>query len=214
MSKTIKMPKAKVVKVAVCIPSGPMVHTDFALSLSFLAVKSIRCGIHLCIVNYQSALVEVSRNELIESARKLDADKVLFLDSDMTFPDTLLVDLLATNKDIVCCDALRKCPPFKTVVNDAEGNEIDHENCEFDLVELMGASTAAMLVDMKVFDRIDRPYFHVAWKDDNTFQGEDYYFSDKVRTKGFKIWCDVKSSKNIGHIGAYTFFVRPKKPKS
>jgi len=201
------MKKQKLTKVAIGVPSGDMVHADFAICLGHLMVSAIRNGVNIAVINQRSSLVEVGRCEMVESARQVGADKILFLDSDMTFPDNVLTELLKTKADIVCCDAVQRRPPYQPVVKTIDNKTIDHKSCEKDMVELKGVSPACMLVDLKVFDKIERPYFHVEWNGDNEFLGEDFYFSNKARKAGYKIWCNIPLSQYIGHIGNYTFYV-------
>lgn len=207
MSNIIDIPKKKPLKIAVAVPSGDLIHADFAMSLIFLVANAMSKGINVAMISQKGPIIEISRNELVLAAKKINADKIFFVDSDMTFPADTLSALLDTKTDIVCCDAVRRRPPYTSVVNDIEGNPIDHATCKKDMVEIDGVSTACLLIDMKVFDKMKMPFFHVDWKDDDTFVGEDYYFSRKAIENGYKVWCNVKQSQFIGHIGLQSFFV-------
>ena len=205
VNKALNRPK-KPLRVGIGIPSGDMVHADFAMSLAFLTVHSILSNIQLIFINQKSSLVEVGRNLIVDAAKSVKVDKLLFLDSDMTFPDTLLVDLLKTKADVVCCDAAMRRPPYDTVIRDINNNRINHANETKDVVEVMGASLACALIDMKVFDKVKAPYFVTSWPQPDQFLGEDYNFGNKVRDAGFRIWCDINTSKKIGHIGCITLY--------
>ena len=196
--------KPKATKVAICIPSGELIHADFAMSLLHLCMVARNHGIQLGVVNHKSSIVEVGRSQLVESARDLNADYMLFLDSDMLFPADLLVKLLEHKKDLVCTDASTRRPPYKTVVRTVAGDPIKYDAKTEKLVELKGASLACCLINMNVFDKIERPYFLVTYSDKHHFLGEDYYFSNKVREAGFSFWCDTELSRGIGHIGTAT----------
>lgn len=194
-------------KIAIGVPSGDMLHADFAMALINLTAISSRQGIQLAIINQRSSIVEIGRNEIVEKARSIKADKLFWLDSDMFFPPDTLIKLLDHKKDIICCDAVRRKPPFTSVVQTIHGKPIDYKNTD-PLVQLKGATLACTLTDMKVFDKIKRPYFLVTYNDKNTFLGEDYYFSNLVRSKGLNIWCDTKLSKEIGHIGTTIYYLK------
>jgi len=199
-----KMP----LRVVIGIPSGEMLHTDFAMALVNLCIKSYMAGIHCIIVSQKSSIVEVGRCEIVNNAIQLDADKLLFLDSDMTFPADLLVKLIAHDKPVVGCDASQKREPFATVITGMDGKKLDHSG-DAVLVEVKGASCACQLIDRKVLAKLPEPPFMVTWGD-RGFLGEDYYFSNAVRKAGFKIYVDMPLSKKIGHIGMKTYFIPAK----
>jgi hypothetical protein len=55
------------------------------------------------------------RETLIEKAKEVKSDYVLWLDSDMMFPDTTALRLLSHNKDIVSCNYMKRSKPMNTV---------------------------------------------------------------------------------------------------
>jgi len=205
--------RKKTETIVIGIPCGDVVQTDFAMCLTFMVAHSLMNNVHVALVSQKSSLVEVGRNNIVAAAKQLKATKIFFLDTDMTFPDNILLRLLAHDKDIVCCDAVRRRPPYTTVVEDIDGKPIDHVTETRKLVELKGVTTAVALIDMKVFDAMKAPYFHVDWKGENSFLGEDYFFSHKAKELGFSSWCDVENSQHIGHIGTSVFRINKKDKK-
>lgn len=200
-----------VIKVAIGVPSGDLLHADFAMSLVNLCVHSLTRGIHCAIINPKFSLVEVARNEMVQDAFKIGADYLLTLDSDMTFPAQTLARLLSHRKDVVCGDAVRRREPITSVLVDRKGNRLDYSKvytATDPLQEVMGGSNAVCLMDMKIFKKMEAPYYLVTYDKKKRFLGEDYYFSNKLRTSGFKIYCDQYLSQHIGHIGAKTYFLK------
>jgi hypothetical protein len=199
----------KKLKVAVCVPSGDMVHTNFALSLVNMVAYSTAKGIHVGIVNVKNSLLPLGRSDLVKHAMQINADKILFLDSDMVFPSDTLMRLLAHEKDIVCTDAMRRTEPFSTVVKKNKNNDrINYAHAK-PLEEIEGVSTGVLLVDIKVFKKIGMPYFNIAFDNKlNKFTGEDYHFGYKCKKLGYTLYCDTKLSKYIGHIGATCFYIK------
>lgn len=191
--------------VAVCLPCGDLVPVDFMRCLLHLCFYSDARGIRVIFIEHRSSLVEVGRAQLVESAKDAGAQYMLFLDSDMWFPPDILVRMLKHKKDVVCTDAARRRPPFDTVVHGLDDKKLDHS--QTGLVEIKGVSTGVCLIDMDVFDKIERPYFLVTYKDGG-FLGEDYYFSYKIKEQGVQVWCDLDISKRIGHIGQKTYFIQ------
>lgn len=205
--------KGRPLKVVIGIPSGDMWHAQTAMNLVNTVIKTMAKGVQVAIVNPQFSLVEVARNEIVAAAREVGATHILTLDSDMTFPPETLLQLLSHDKDVVCCDAVRRRPPITQVLLGLDGKPLKHptgkdRNPDMQqLVEVKGGSSAVQLVKMEVFDRLKMPYFLVEYND-GKFLGEDYYFTNKLRKAGIKVFCDLVLSPHIGHIGVRAYHLR------
>src|SRR5689334_5859802 len=106
--------------VAICVPSGDMVHADFAANLAALCLDP---GARAGVINSKGSIVAIVRNQCVAASQLIKATHILFLDSDMTFPLDVLKRLLAHNKDIVgALYARRRAPfgPIGTVFNGAK----------------------------------------------------------------------------------------------
>lgn len=202
----------KAVKVAIGLPSGDMLHADFALSLVNLCIHSITRGIHCAIINEKRSLLEISRNTIVQSAFELGADYLFTLDSDMVFPAETLHRLLSHKKDIVCADAVRRREPVTSVLLGMDGKRIQHDpkvDAKAPLIEVKGGSNAVCLMKMDVFKKTKQPHYLVEYNaKTQQFLGEDFYFTNKVRQAGFKFYCDSYLSQYIGHIGVKTFYLK------
>ena len=63
-----------------------------------------------------------------------------------------------------------------------------------------------MLMKMKVFDNLQKPYFEFTYKEDTQdFFGEDFNLQKKLRVENYKIYIDTLLSKDIKHIGTFAF---------
>jgi len=194
-------------KVALCFPSGDMVHADFALALAGLCNSTH--PFETPIINNKSSIVAIARNDGVEQARAFSADFILFLDSDMVFPRSTLHRLLVHNKDIVGATYTKRVPPYPLLGLLLPGET----RCDAQgLVEMRHMPTGCLLIRMAVFERLSRPYFRFL-HDEATGDifGEDYVFCDRARAAGFSIWCDTLLSQEIGHIGQQ-IFRSPKDP--
>jgi hypothetical protein len=184
-------------KVAVCYPSSDMVHADFALALAGLCLAAH--PIPLTVINAKSSIVAEARNNGVEDARKAGAEYLLFLDSDMVFPLTLLHRLLVHRKDIVGALYTRRLPPYELL---GQAIASQPETDANGLVEMSRLPTGCMLIRMAVFDALAKPYFYFGInQEQGTLLGEDYAFCDGARLAGFHIWADLALSQEIGHIG-------------
>ena len=184
-------------KVAICFPSGDMVHADFALSLAGLCNSTP--PLETPIVNNKSSIVAAARNDGVGRAREFGCDHVLFLDSDMTFPRTTLHRLLLHGEAIVGATYVKRVAPYTLLgsalaarpATDARG-----------LTEMRRIPTGCLLIRMSVFDALAKPYFrYVTDEASGEVVGEDYVFCDRAREAGFHIWCDANLSLEIAHLG-------------
>ncbi len=184
-------------KVAVCYPSGDMVHADFALALAGLCL-SVH-PIETTVVNTKSSIVAEARNIAVQRAQEANADYLLFLDSDMVFPQSVLHRLLIHQKDIVGAVYTKRVPPYDllgTMLTSAEPPGADG------LVEMLRLPTGCLLIRMAVFEKLTKPYFQFGVDpEQGALLGEDYVFCDRARLAGYRLWADFSLSQEIGHLG-------------
>ena len=184
-------------KVAVCYPSSDMVHADFTLALAGLCLAAH--PIAVTVINAKSSIVAEARNNGVEDARQSGAEYLLFLDSDMVFPLTLLHRLLLHRKDVVGALYTKRLPPYELLGKALASPPVPDTN---GLVEMTRLPTGCMLIRMVVFDALTKPYFYFGIDQElQTILGEDYAFCDAARLAGFRIWADLSLSQEIGHIG-------------
>jgi hypothetical protein len=184
--------------VAIAIPSGDMVHADFAMRLATLCLNP---GARACIVNAKSSLIMVGRNQCVEAARLVKATHALFLDSDIVFPADTLTRLLAHDKDIVGGLYIQRTPPHHPLGVTYEGK---HEAVTSGLRRMKIMPAGCLLLRLSIFDKLAKPWFNTRAEGEK-IMGEDYYFCERASDAGFEIWCDGDLSREIGHIGQKTF---------
>jgi len=164
-----------------------------------------------------------SRNLLVSDAmtRFPQAEYFLFMDNDHTFPDDLLIRLLAHQKDIVTVNAYRKGYGHYPVVsmqgeNDDYFRPIHIPPSEGKLRRVTSAGTGIVMINRKVFETMGFPWFKSEYvdpvgedMDDATivegkmFVSEDNRFYIIATSLGFKLYCDF--SIPIGHLGEYEY---------
>ncbi len=187
--------------VAVAIPCGTMVHADFAISLG--SMMHMLGEMPMSLVVGKSSIVADARNMGLEYAQKFNAEYILFIDSDMTFPRDALLKLLVRNVDIVGATYSRRTAPFNFLGDILPEQPADAPK---GLLEMARIPTGFLLVKTRVFEQLKRPYFRFRVDEEAGVNiGEDYDFSDRVRSLGYRIWCDPYLSKEIGHIGEQAF---------
>ncbi len=185
--------------IAVGMPSNGKVCSAFAVSLCRLVTVSASVGLQIFIIDQRTSLIQQGRHEIVKHALDRLADKVLFLDTDMTFPQDTLLRLIAARKQIVGCDyAKRRLPVEATVM------ELPGKKPTFGVEEVAALGTGCLLVDCGVFRKLGEPYFNTEWRD-GKFVGEDYWFCERARAAGYGVWVDRELSGRIGHVGENVF---------
>jgi glycosyltransferase involved in cell wall biosynthesis len=140
------------------------------------------------IIETEGIGIEDNRNEIAEKAK--GSDYLLFVDDDMVFEPTLLQKLMESNKKVIGVASKSRVGAY-TVKQLGIKKPITQS-----LFQARAVGTGLMLIDMKVFDTIEKPYFKVErYKDNKVKTGEDVYFCDKVGD----VWCDGRI--DVKHIG-------------
>lgn len=188
-----------------------MIYADFALCVNSMVIYSLSKQISItAIINKKGSMVDQARCSLVEDAKKSGATHILFLDSDHTIPHTLLERMIASGKDIIGIHQVTKRPPCRSNCEDLKGNRLTKPGSGIEEVGRIG--TGIMLVNLDVFSKMKLPYFAFKW-DNGGFRntahwvGEDYYFCENARHKGYKIFVDHDLSKECYHIGTSAYGV-------
>jgi hypothetical protein len=226
----------KTLKVAVCVP----VYGDPRLRFVVSLIGMLNHFHTANITDPDGAPLErtvkvfwVSTSNLPDSRTKLcfdamlwEADYMLWLDADHTFPPETLARLWAHNLPIVGCNYARRIIPTaptaaKFVADDAEGDKkallytTIEKAAAGELEEVAHLGLGVCMMDMRVFDALQAaseargeknflPLFKFAESDDEmSGLGEDVWFFRKCRDAGIRIVCDHGLSWEVGHIHEY-----------
>lgn len=191
-------------KTMVAVPCMDQVQTEFCSSLvNMKAVGEVQFAFMTC------SLVYKSRTDLAELAVKQGCDYVLWLDSDILFPPSLMVDLWDDMKgrDIVTGVYHMRRPPFKPVIWKTLRQGLTKEENEFeeytdyptdDLFQVEGCGFGVIMMRTEVLKSVIDRY-------GDTFAplpgyGEDLSFCIRARGCGYDIWCDPRIQ--VGHKAA------------
>lgn len=191
-------------KILIAVPAMDQVATGFAQSLATVE-KVGKCSVSfMC-----GSLVYDSRNKLAAQAVKMEADYVMWFDSDMIFDSNTIVKMvehMENGYDIVSGLYFRRQPPFTPVLFsklelDSEGIECIHEDYDdypSEMFEIAGCGFGCVM--MKIDVLFDIAAEHSAmWFSPIGNIGEDCAFCIRARESGYKIFCDPTIS--CGHVG-------------
>lgn len=189
-------------KILIAVPSMDSVPARFAHSLAMIR------KVGQCAVTFEiGSLIYNARNNIAQRAVELEADFILWLDSDMIFaPDLLerlMEDIEKYDADMVSGLYFRRLPPYTPVLFDRLDIEGDltywteFQNIPEDVFEIGGCGFGCVLMKADII-------FDVQGKFNNCFSpignsGEDLSFCWRARQCGYKILCDP--TIQCGHVG-------------
>lgn len=211
MKKSIRkssMWDTKQVKLSILVPTRDTVHSQFSYCLAQLYKTTSELGIETFLFYDSSTILLNQRERLLEQAKKVNSDYVLWIDSDMMFPSTTAVRLLEHNKDIVACNYTKRTKPLKTVAytNLNDWNSWVPMEPKDELVKVEGVGMGCMLMKLDIFEKIQKPYFEFRYKEDTQdYFGEDFILLSKLREQGYDVYIDTVLSMDIKHLGIYAF---------
>ncbi|MHC4145713.1 MAG: hypothetical protein ACYSUD_13150 [Planctomycetota bacterium] len=149
---------------------------------------------------YAGCYIEHARNNLAELARRENADRILFVDGDVSFTLDDYVDMhRAMNESpdsgAICGMYSSHKDSEKLIVGfmHDDGSMLMEAECQKrgweaienkSLVPVDKAGAGFMMVDMKVFDKIDPPWFNTI-TEAGRFWGEDTYFLQLLKHNGY-----------------------------
>jgi len=186
-----------------------MVHSDFMMCLVSLVKNLLDTppeGLEAIQVrNDRGSLVHMIRENTVKAAMEYDPTHILFLDSDMIFPEDAFHRLSAHDLDIVGCNYVqRKVPCIPNAVT-PDGKAMFTHRDSTGLEEMLSAGFGVMLIKADVFRKIESPWFDTYYNDKGKMVGEDVYFFFKAREAGFVPYIDHDLSKEVGHIGTFEY---------
>jgi hypothetical protein len=158
----------------------------------------------------QGTIIQNQRADLCLDAMREGCSHILFIDSDMTFPQDMVQRLLKHDVDIVAANCARRRMPTGPTAQNYDENGVrtmvytmpDSTGLE----EVGSIGTGIMLIKKEVFHNMSEPWFDMPWQTGKRgYMGEDVFFCKKAQELGFKVYIDHDVSKEIGHIGTFEF---------
>ena len=192
-------------KTLIAIPCMDMVSARFAQSLATLK-KEGECTVSFLI----GSLIYDSRNRLAALAVDMDADYILWLDSDMVFaPDTLerMMKVLDEHPEIDILSGLyfRRAQPFTPVLFsklEQTADDVlewaDVHDMPDEPFEVAGCGFGCVLMKTDCLLDIAAKEHGGKWFTPIANAGEDCAFCIRARREGYKIYCDPTIT--LGHM--------------
>jgi hypothetical protein len=186
-------------------PTREIVPARFALDLAHLYAYTGRWDAGAVYLRFvQSTYVHVGREAVLEAALQIGASHVLWLDTDMTFPEDAALRLAAHDRPIVAANCVMRDPRLLfTAERNGQRMETGPNSTGLDAVDSIGLAVVLMRTD--VVADLPRPWFQHGRTEAGVDIGEDRMVCRALRAAGHQIWIDHDLSKEIGHIGQYTY---------
>ncbi len=143
------------------------------------------------VLTHEGSMLHLMRERLVQRAIELKCTHLLFVDSDMAFNPDAVLKLLKRKKAVIGAPYNRRQLPLTTTM-------VNPKDLKAKLTEVEAVGTGFLLIDLKVFKDLEAPWFF--WGEGT---GEDYWFCDKARKAGHKIWADL--TVPIKHVGDYQY---------
>jgi hypothetical protein len=147
--------------------------------------------------------IAANRNLVVGSLGK-QHEWIWFIDDDHTFHGEILLRLLSRGVDIIQPLVCTRKPPYLPYAYDGYPT---WRNVGWDelpsgqaILEVGAVGTGGMLVRRAVLDAIGQPWFK-AGKTGADHLGEDLWFCEEARRKGFRCYVDLENS--MGHVGTH-----------
>ena len=189
-------------KTLIAIPCMDQVPALFAQSLSTMRM------VGECQIAFQiGSLIYTSRDDLARYAMKEGFDYVLWLDSDMVFPEDfherMLKTLTENNLDILSGIYYKRKPPYSPVIFDKmqlKGKIWDYswlDDVPDSLFEVGACGFGCVLLKTEVLMSVQLKHGYLFHPMQNG--GEDVAFCVRARDCGYRIMCDPTIV--CGHVG-------------
>lgn len=184
--------------IVIGTPTRDTLTAGYVLDLIGLLKYSPEAELGLAI----GTLIPSNRITLVRAAIQNNASHILFIDSDMRFPNDTLEKLLSHNKDIIGANCRQRTQDAWTATKNLEFIS-SYNKTGLEEVDTIGMGVT--LIDMNVFTssfrKIKEPWFQTPYHTlDKKLVGEDVYFCTIAKENGFKIWVDHDLSQDVKHI--------------
>jgi GT2 family glycosyltransferase len=188
-------------RILIAIPCLETIKVETVISLfSMTAVLKYDAKLNI----HVSSVVHDARNKLVKDAIDTGCTHVMFVDSDIVFPEDAINKLVEDDKDIVGGLYFRKQIPHLPTIHEKDGERllVPRTYPTTRPFEVFAIGTGFLMVKTEVFKKMPQPWFYFGTYKKHAV-GEDVYFCWKAQERGYKVWCDP--TFDLAHIGAYGF---------
>jgi len=130
-----------------------------------------------------------ARTGLVEGLKDLNAEYILFIDTDTHVPydcvNKWFMEMKKTDKKIITGFYYGKKEPSEPILYKEIGAGPWYDVEPQGYVKVGGAGLGCCMIDMEVFENMEKPWFKIEGTT------EDHFFFNKAAVEGYDIWCDT-----------------------
>lgn len=153
-----------------------------------------------------TSMLPWSREQLARDALEQGASHMLWIDSDMQFPQDMLLRFLRHDHPIVGINAMSRRPPYRSTAQYEGMKPVETSMESTGLEKVARTGFGVVWMETEILRSIDPPWFDFEWvPEKRCYRGEDYYFLEKAKAKGYEVYIDHDISKQVHHIGSFAF---------
>lgn len=194
-------------KIAVAIVTNRQIRPKTVLSLMDMMAHTEHEIVP--IVATEGFTIAENRSYCTVQALNQKCDYLLFVDDDMIFPPDTIEKLLANNKPIVGVASNSRMIPLRPTValmgDNGEPVVVEKpEDIPKEPFKCYSIGMGVALIDLTIFNDLPKPWYKFTENGmGKVVIGEDEWFCNQAKVKGYEIWCDP--TLEIGHIGDFTY---------
>jgi len=206
--QTLKSPPAEGhVKLAISICSNRPMYTRPPLSWMMLLHHLTAFGVPFALIcRMQASLLPQARQECLDEALADECTHQLWIDDDIEVPHDCALRMLQNMRsrpeiDIIASNYCRKQDVLQYTAETLDGVMMESAG-KTGLEEAEKIGMGLMLVKLDKLRGIPAPHFTVEWNEQyKKYQGEDRFFTSKLRAAGIRIFVDHGLSNWTQHWG-------------
>lgn len=186
-------------RILLAVPTFENVKTETYRSLWAAKDEAVEAGISLDLALITGYDCAKARNDAAKKALEGGYSQLLFVDSDTILPAGALGKLTEFENVGICLGAYpRGSDPTKTTVYSFGFGYEDDNNIRMDelagltRVAVKGGGFGCALVDCRIFEKADWPWFMYEPVRNGEYLSEDLYFCRKARQYGFGVELDAR----------------------
>lgn len=201
------------IRLAIGTPSTGSVRIEFMESVLEVQ-KSLLTDVNLKVdamsfLFYCSSVIPKNRIQIIDMAKRWKATHIIWIDDDMRFPaeavKALLVGMKRHKFSILGANCIKRVYPLEYMATGFDDKEVVSTG-KTGYEKVLYTGNAFVLMDMKIFDVMPKPWFAFAWNaPTQDFGTEDSFFMINAAKYGFDTYVDHDVSQTIEHIGIHVF---------
>ena len=188
-------------KLLIAIPCYETMRVEFAESLMQLLSVLNREKVWYEVKFLTGSLVYAARDHLAKHAVNNEFTHVLWIDSDMVFPGTIIDDLeISGERDMVCGLFISRHYPYvNCIFSSLDPVDRIDKVTETDAFRIAGCGFGCVLMKTEVLKAVMINNSGKCFIPEPKL-GEDCAFCMRATAAGYEIWCEPTA--RVGHIGA------------